>query len=165
VRAGEQTYLLNKSTGETKIISGTTLVTVKSPDLSLDGEPFKKAKSWPDSSINDLPDVKFRLRTKYRDGAMLWAIEASPFQGALEQSYKAASTDKMRQPTVLFELYDDDGFRIGDAIELKIKDGSRTVNEKNEVLLLSWSGTQPMSSESYRSAAFASTRWFGFGKD
>ena len=115
--------------------------------------------------LNDLQGVKFKLRTKYRDGAMLWSIEAAPFPGELEQTYKAIQLGSPLQPTVMIELYDAEGFKTGDAIELKVRLGSRTVNSKNEVVELSWSGTQPMTPDTYRSAAFVSTRWYGFKKE
>jgi len=165
VRAGNQTFLINRATGEAKLIDGTTLVTVKALEPIANGEPFKKAKTWPEQSINDLQGVKFNLRTKYRDGAILWTIEAGPFPGELEKVYKATQPGSMVQPTVMFELYDDEGFKTGEAIELKIRHGSRTVNSKNEVMKLNWSGAQPMTPDTYRSAAFVSTRWYGFKKE
>lgn len=165
VRAGTQTFLLNKVTGEAKVIDGTSLVAVKAPEPTAGGEPFKIAKAWPEQSINDLQGVQFKLRTKYRDGAMLWSIEAGPFPGELEQTYKAIQLGSLLQPTVMFELYDDEGFKTGDAIELKVRLGSRTVNTKNEVMALSWSETQPMTPDTYRSAAYVSTRWYGFKKE
>ena len=165
VRAGNQTFLLNRSSGEAKLIDGVTLIPVKSPDPMNADAPFKQAKNWPDQSINDLKDVKFKVRTKYRDGAMLWIVEGGPFAGALEKQYKPAGTDLYRQPTLLIELYDPDGFKTGEAIEIKIRSGSRTVNEKNEVYALTWSGTQQMTADTYRAAAFISTQWYGFSSD
>ena len=165
VRAGNQTFLLNKATGEAKLIDGASLLAVKSPESTAGGEPFKKAKAWPEQSINDLPGVNFKLHTKYRDGAMLWNIEAAPFPGELEQTYKAIQLASLLQPTVMFELYDDEGFKTGDAIELKVRFGSRTVNTKNEVIELNWSGMQPMSPDTYRSAAYVRTKWYGFKKE
>ena len=165
VRAGNQNFLLNKSTGETKLIDGANLVAVKAPEPTSGGEPFKKAKAWPEQSINDLQGVKFKLRTKYRDGAMLWNIEAAPFPGELEQTYKGTQVTSLIQPTLMFELYDDEGFKTGEVIEVKVRLGSRTVNAKNEVIELNWSGTQPMTPETYRSAASVSTRWYGFKKE
>lgn len=165
VRAGNQTFLLNKGTGDAKLIDGTSLVVVKTPEPTAGSEPYKKAKAWPEQSINDLQGVKFKLRTKYRDGTMLWSVEANPFAGELEQAYKAMQLGGLAQPTVMFELYDDEGFKTGDAIEIKIRLGSRTVNAKNEVVELNWSGTQPMSPDTYRSADFVSTRWYGFKKE
>ena len=164
VRAGNQTFLLNKSNGEVKLIDGTALLAVKTPDPT-GNESFKKAKTWPQQAINDLQGVKFKLRTKYRDGAMLWAVVASPFVGELEQRYKLTQIGALTQPTVMFELFDEEGFRVGDAIDVKIRLGSRTVNEKNEVTELNWSGTLPMSEETYKSASFASLRWYGFKKE
>jgi hypothetical protein len=165
VRAGNQTFLLNKATGEAKQIDGTSLIAVKAPEPTAGGEPFKKAKTWPEQSINDLQGVNFKLRTKYRDGAMLWTIEAGPFPGELEQTFKSTQFGSVVQPTVMFELYDEEGFKTGDAIDLKIRLGSRTVNEKNEVMMLSWTGTQSMTPDTYRSASFVSTRWYGFKKE
>lgn len=165
VRAGNQTFLLNKATGDASLIDGSTLVAVRAPAPTAGAEAFTKAKTWPEKSINDLQGVKFKLRTKYRDGAMLWNIEAGPFTGELEQTYKATQLGSLLQPTVMFDLYDDEGFKIGEPIELKIRLGSRTVDSKNEVVELSWSGAQPMTPDTYRSAAFVSTRWFGFKKD
>lgn len=165
VRAGNQTFLLNKGTGEAKLVDGTALVAVKAPDASAGNEPFKKAKTWPQQQINDLPGVKFKLRTKYRDGAMLWSIEATPFAGDLEQAYKATQLGALAQPTVMIELFDDEGFRVGEAIDVKIRLGSRTVNDKNEVVELNWSGMLPMSEESYKSTFLVSTRWYGFKKE
>ena len=165
VRAGNQTFLLNKATGEAKLIDGAALVAVKAPEPTAGGEPLKKAKVWPEQSINDLQGVKFKLRTKYRDGAMLWNIEAAPFPGELEQTYKAIQLASIIQPTVMFELYDDEGFKTGEVIEVKVRLGSRTVNAKNEVIELNWSGTQPMTPDTYRSAASISTRWYGFKKE
>ncbi|MBX3661849.1 MAG: hypothetical protein KF804_05310 [Burkholderiales bacterium] len=162
VRAGNQTFLINKATGEAKLIDGTTLVAVKALEPTASGEPFKKAKTWPEQSINDLQGVKFKLRTKYRDGAILWIVEAGPFSGDLEKVYKATQPSSVVQPTVMLELYDDEGFKIGEPIEFKIRHGSRTVNSKNEVMELNWSGAQPMTPDTYRSAAFVNTRWYGF---
>ncbi|WGG52166.1 hypothetical protein [Rugamonas sp. DEMB1] len=165
VRAGNQTFLLNKSTGDAKLIDGTSLVAVKQPDSASANEPFKKAKNWEEQSITDLQGVKFKLRTKYRDGSMLWIVEATPFQGALENIYKAAKIEDLRQPTVHLELSDDERFKTGESIAIMIRMGTRTVNEKGEIASLSWSGTQTISAETYRSAAFVSTKWFGFSKE
>jgi hypothetical protein len=162
VRAGNQTFLINRATGEAKLIDGTTLVAVKALEPTASGEPFKKAKTWPEQSINDLQGVKFKLRTKYRDGAILWTIVAGPFPGELEKVYKATQPGSMMQPTVMFELYDDEGFKTGEAIELKIRQGSRTVNSKNEVMELNWSGTHSMTPDTYSAAVFVNTRWYGF---
>jgi hypothetical protein len=162
VRAGNQTFLLNKATGEAKLIDGAAMVAVKAPELTATGEPFTKAKAWPEQSINDLKDVKFKLRTKFRDGAMLWNIEAAPFAGELEKTYKAIQLGSPIQPTVMFELYDDEGFKTGEMIEIKLHLGARIVDTKNEVMELNWSGTQPMTPDTYRSAASVRTRWYGF---
>jgi len=165
VRAGNQTFLLNKVTGDAKLINGASLVAVKAPEPTADGETVKKAKTWPEQTINDLQGVTFKLRTKYRDGVMLWNIEAGPFAGELEKTYKAPQTDSSVQPTVWFELYDDEGFKTGEAIELRIRRGSRTVDAKNEVVELSWTGTQPMTPETYSSASLLSAKWSGFTKE
>lgn len=165
VRAGDQTFLLNKSTGDAKLIDGTSLIAVKPPDAAPANEPFNNAKTWPEQYINDLPDVKFKLRTKYRDGSMLWTVAAGPFQGPLEKEYKRTGADALRQPTVHLELYDQEAFTTGDAIEINVRSGTRTVNEKGEVQSLAWSGSQTMSAETYRSAVFVSTKWFGFSKE
>ncbi len=165
VRAGNQTFLLNRANGDAKLIDGTSLVAIRASEPVAGSESYKIAKTWPEQSINDLEGVKFKLRTKYRDGAMLWAVEAAPFAGELEQAYKTAQTGPLTHSTVMFELYDDEGFKTGEAIELKVRFGSRTVNAKNEVVELGWSGTQPMTPDTYRSAAFISTRWYGFKKE
>ncbi len=54
VHAGNQTFLLNKVTGETKVIIGTSLFTVKEPLPTTSGDAYKKAKIWPEQAINDL---------------------------------------------------------------------------------------------------------------
>lgn len=165
VRAGSQTFLLNTATGDAKLIDGTSLVAVKAPEPTPSNDPYKKAKTWPEQAINDLQGVRFKLRTKYRDGAMQWSVEASPFAGELQQVYKGTQITAFTQPTVMLELYDDEGFKTGEAIEVKVRLGSRTVNAKNEVIELNWSGAQTMSPDTYRSAAFVSTRWYGFKKE
>lgn len=165
VRAGSQTFLLNRSSGEAKVVDGVALIPVKDADPANADASFKQAKPWADQVINDLPNVKFKVRTKYRDGAMLWNVEGGPFPGELEKAYKATTVDSYQQPTLLIELYDSDGFKTGEAIELKIRMGTRTVNQKNEVYALSWTGTQPMTAETYRAASYISTRWFGIAKE
>ena len=164
-RAGSQTFLLNKSTGEAKLVEGTTLIQLKPQEAAQSPGGPKPAKSWQEQSINDLPDVKFKLRTKYRDGAMLWNVEATPYRGALETVYSSTSSPSLRQPTVFLELYDAEGFKTGEQIEIKVRFGTRTVDGKGEVQSMSWSGSQVMSADTYNSASFVSTRWFGFSKD
>jgi len=165
VRAGNQTFLLNKVTGDAKLINGASLEAVKAPEPTAEGETVKKAKTWPEQTINALQGVTFEVRTKYRDGVMLWNIKAGPFSGELEKSYKATQPDSSVQPTVFFELYDDEGFKTGEAIELKIRRGSRTVDSKSEVVELNWTGTQQMTPDTYSAASSVSTKWYGFNKE
>lgn len=163
VRAGDQTFLLNTKTGETKLIDGTNLVPVTKTFVPVGAEHVARAKTWPAQTIVDLPGVTFTVRTKYRDGKMLWRVVAGPFDGALAEAYSHGI--KALGPTVLFALYDEDGFKIGETGEVKIGTGARTVNAKNEIVELNWMGEQPMSLDTYQAAAYVGTQWYGFERN
>jgi hypothetical protein len=165
VRAGNQTFILNKSSGEAKLIDGTSLVAIKSPETAQGDDQIKKAKVWPVQTIPQLNDIKLFIRTKYRDGSMLYVIVASPFQGVLEKEYNAGASAYAKQPTFLLDLYDADGFQTGDAVILKVRGATRVMNEKGEIDSLSWTGTQPMSLETYRATTTQNVRWASFAKE
>jgi hypothetical protein len=161
VRAGNQTFLLNKATGESKLIDGTSLIAVKSPDAS----PSDKGKEWPDLTIPQLGDVSISIRTKYRDGRMLYTATATPFQGRLQKDFQLLQNNYALQPLIIIDLTDSDEFRVGEPLELKLRGATRIVNNKGEAYSLSWTGTQAMSAESYKAIFSQSVRWAGFSKD
>lgn len=161
VRAGNQTLLLNKASGETKLIDGTSLIAVKSPDAS----PSDKGKEWPDLTIPQLGDVNISIRTKYRDGRMLYTVTATPFQGRLQKDYQLQQTNYALQPVLIIDLTDSDEFRVGEPLELKLRGATRIVNNKGETHSLSWTGSQAMSAESYKAIFSQGVRWAGFSKE
>ena len=167
VRAGTQTFILNKATGEAQLVEGVTLVKVKLPEVSTTDEATKKAKNWPTQDIPQLGDIKLTVRTKYRDVQMLYEVNLAPFQGRLEKEFNGVPGEYLRQPTMFVDFYDEEGFRTGDAIELKIRGGggTRVVNQKGETYALSWTGSQSMTLETYRASKTQNVRWAGFGKE
>lgn len=159
IHAGNQTFLLDKATGKTDLIEDTTLVPIRELDTAAVG-----AKSWPVQTIPQLGNVQLTIRTKYRDGHMLYAIDAMPFAGSLEKAF-SETQDYLRQPTIYLDMYDIDGFQTGEPIALVIRGATRVVDEKGKVHGLSWNGSQPMSSETYKAAATQSVTWAGFDKN
>ena len=165
VRAGEQTYLLNRSTGDLKSLNGATYERIAERVQQQPDESIRQMKAWPDLSFSYLPKVKFRMRTKYRDGAMLWKVEAAPFQGDLEREYQAAVSDPLRKPVVWIELFDADEFKTGSSLEVLLRRGTRLIGESGEVQALVWSGSMEMTAEAYRDARAANLRWNDFTKN
>ena len=73
VRAGNQTYILNKNTGDAQLIDGVALIKVKSPEPVATDAASKQARSWPPQVIPQLENLKLAVRTKYRDGRMMYS--------------------------------------------------------------------------------------------
>jgi len=98
---------------------------------------------------------------------MRYSIEATPFKGRLEKEFAGTGSDNSRQAIIVLDLYDEDGFSVGQSIELKIRDGgaTRVVNEKGEPYALTWTGSLPMTLEAYRASTTQSVRWGGFSKE
>lgn len=167
VRAGNQTFVLNKSTGEAKEIQGTVLLPIKEVEAVPNDEVSKQAKNWPAREIPQLGNIKPTVKTKYRDGQMLYSVEATPYTGTLENEYNLAKSDYIRQPTIYIDFSDADGFSIGIPIELKVRGGgaTRVVNEKGEAYALAWTGAQSMTVGTYKAAVSQSVRWAGFAKE
>lgn len=153
--AGNQTFLLNKWTGETKLVSGTTLVPLRAPDTAQ-----ADAKIWPDEVIPSIGKnpVTFAVRTKYRDGKMLYVVKASPYEGSLEN----ARGSTYLTPTVVAHGVDKDGFEIEEEIRLPLKQATRSVTSEGKPTHLEWTGSVAMSIDSYRSMQRLSFMWFGF---
>jgi hypothetical protein len=165
VHAGNQTYLLNKSTGEAKLVTGARLVAVVPGDEGKDAT-FQKTKTWADETVGDLKDVKFSIRTKHRDGEMMYIVTGGPFAGPLERAWNAASLlDGSRPSVIFFDLIDEEGFKVGEPIEIRMRDGTRTVDEKGVVSEMRWTGSKTMTVETYREAKSVGTRWSGLPKD
>lgn len=167
VRAGTQTFVLNKSSGDAHVIDGVSLVKVTVPESVGTDSVSKQAKNWPVQEIPQLGNLKLVLRTKFRDGRMMYSVEVTPFQGRLEKEYLGGSSDYLRQPTIYIDLYDEDGFATNEPIDLKIRGGgaTRVVNVKGEPYALSWSGSVPMSLNAYRASITQSVRWAAFSKE
>jgi len=167
VRAGSQTLVLNKSSGDVQVIDGVSLIKVKVPESGSTDFVSKQAKSWPVQEIPQLGNLKLVMRTKFRDGRMMYSVEATPFQGKLEKEYLGGGSDYLRQPTIYIDLYDEDGFATSQPIDLKIRGGgaTRVVNEKGESYALSWAGSVPMSLDAYRASINQSVRWAAFSKE
>jgi hypothetical protein len=167
VRAGSQTFVLNKHSGDAQLVQGSTLVPVTKQLPSELESTARRAKSWPSQDVSQLGDIKLVVRTKYRDGELLYEVVARPFAGRLEREFSGTSGEFGRQPTLMIDFEDEDGFRAGEPIELKIRggQGTRILNEKGEAHALSWTGSQPMSVETYAALKSQSVRWYGFSKD
>jgi hypothetical protein len=162
VRAGDQTFLVEKSTGSTRLIEGTSFVEVKARPAVLPDDSAGRAKSWPAQDIPQLDNIKISTRTKYRDGKLLYSVEATPFKGRLEKEFAANRATYLGQPTVFLDFYDSDGFAVGEPLELRVPGATRIVNAKGEAHALSWTGTQTMTLDTYRAAQYQSVRWAGF---
>jgi hypothetical protein len=147
---------LNKSSGEAKLIDGTTLVDVKSPETA-SGTP-QKTKVWPPETIPSIGNVIVSIQTKFRDGQMLYVATAKPYDGALANGM----TESLGQPSINFTLNDADSFAIGGEVELLVKSAMRIVDSKGKPTHLQWIGSQPMSLASYQAAAALSFGWRGF---
>lgn len=166
VHAGNQTYLLNKSTGDAKLVTGTRLVAVVPGEDGKDAT-FQKTKTWSDETVGDLKDVKFNIRTKHRDGEMLYIVTGGPFAGPLEKAWNAATLMDAtgRSAVIFFDLIDAEGFKVGEPIEIRMRAGTRTVDEKGVVTEMRWTGSKTMTVETYREATSVGTRWSGLPKE
>lgn len=164
VRVGNQTFLLNKATGEAKIIEGERLIELKAPSASPTNSTnldfARKAKEWPEIAISNLGDLKLKVRTKYRDGAMLYAIEAVPYKGVLQKARE--NSKSTRPPKILLNSYDTDGFPTGQVVELYMTSATQRVNDKGEVMALLWEGRQSMDLDTYKDGAYLEPTWMGF---
>jgi hypothetical protein len=83
-----------------RLVDGVTLVAVKAPDAAAGDEVAKRAMSWPQQTIPQLGNIKLTVRTKYRDGIMLYSVEARPFQGRMEKEFNTTGSDHLREPTI-----------------------------------------------------------------
>ena len=166
IRAGNQTFVLNKNNGDVQLVDGVSLVKVKAPE-SADDRSSKQAKKWPNQVIPQLDNLKLEIQTKYRDGRMMYVIVATPFDGILGKEYAGSGSNYLREPAIYIDFSDEDGFPTGDAIQLKIRGGgsTRVVNPKGEVYALSWTGSQVMTLDAYRASTTQSVRWAAFTKE
>ena len=153
--AGNQTFLLNKWTGEAKLVAGVTLVPLRAPDTAQ-----ADAKVWPDEALPSLGKnpVTFALRTKYRDGKMLYVAKAFPYEGTLE----TAKGNAYLTPTVVAHGVDKDNFEVEEEIRLPLKQATKIVTSEGKPAHLEWTGSVAMSIDSYRSMQRLSFMWFGF---
>lgn len=154
-RAGNQTFLLNKITGDAKLVDGVNLVPLKPPESGQ-----SDAKIWPDETLPSLGKnpVVISVRTKYRDGKMQYFVKASPYVGVLESARASAYLT----PTVVVHGVDKDNFEIEEEIRLPLKSATKTVTSEGKPTHLEWMGSVAMSIESYRSMQRLNFMWFGF---
>lgn len=164
VRAGNQTFLLEKDTGRAQVIEGASLIDVKPLEIVPQDNSASRAKTWPVQSIPQLDNISLVTKTKYRDGMLLYSVEATPFKGRLEKEFNSSKTGYLRRATIYLDLYDSDGFSIGEPVELQIGGATRIVNDKGEPHALSWAGSQAISLDAYRSGAYQNVRWAGFAE-
>jgi len=156
VRAGDSTYLLNTKSGETRLLAGNTLVPIKAADLK--DPTLGTAKTWPGYTPTE--GLKLAVRTKYRDGQMLYVVEASPFSGRLAKEFSSSAN-----AAIVLDLYDSDGFVAAEPIRLRLREGTQLVDSKGVTQSLSWSGAQAAPTESYGAVETISVRWVGFGEE
>ncbi len=162
VRAGDQTLLVETRSGNVKIIKDSQMMLVKEMVEAPGDDPAKQAKVWPDEKIPQLGEVTLSIRTKYRDGKMLYMVQATPFVGKLGEAYASTTKGFVAQPMFYLDFFDADGFPSGESIDLDIRGSTRIVNAKGEPQGFSWTGSAAMSLEAYRDAAMTSVRWGGF---
>ena len=155
VESGDATFLLNKSSGQTKIISGAVLVDVI--PLHADAtDPISLAKDWPAVDLTD--GIKLYAKTKYRDGHFMYVVEASPLSGRL-----LLERNNSRFSSITVELYDLDGFVL-DRVRLPLNEGVRVTNAKGIAESLQWSGSQRISPDTYRAVSSVGPTWQGFSE-
>lgn len=151
------TYLLNKETGEVKLIVGARLFPVAEPSSQADAVGM--AKTWPPQTPSGVPGVTVILRTKYRDGEMIYEAEASPYIGVLETT--RGSMGRIGAAFTL-HLYDADAFQVGDKTDLILREATPVVDEKGTPALLQWTGSIPMSESTYNAVTGIGVGWRGF---
>lgn len=154
-RAGNQTFLLNKKTGEAKLFDGLTILPLKVPDSAQ-----ADAKVWADENLPSIGKnpVTFAVRTKYRDGKMLYVVKASPYEGTLASAREHAYLT----PTVVARGVDKDNFEVEEEIRLPLKQAIRNVTPEGKPTHLEWTGSVAMSIDSYRSMQRLNFVWFSF---
>ena len=155
-KAGNQTFLLNKKTGEVKLIEGTTLVAVDLPDVP--ASSAASARLWPDQQPSGVPGATVSIRTKYRDGQMHYIVSAGPYDGPLGKAH----TSSNHVAALILSFVDTDGFAVAAGIDLKLSEVSLVVNNEGNPDQLRWSGSKPMSAEAYAAAATVVLSWRGF---
>lgn len=153
---GNSAYLLNKETGELKFIDGTRLLPVEAPSTGVSASG--SAKTWGVDQPPGAPGVSVSLRTKYRDGQMLYVARATPYAGLIE------TTRSNRLSGAAFSIYlaDSDNFPVGEMIDLLLRDGTPLVGSDGKPGSLEWSGSQAMSASDYAAIAGTATGWRGF---
>ena len=92
---------------------------------------------------------------------MLYIVNASPFQGQLKKDYQQPP-NSFSPPTIKIDFIDSDYFKVGQPVELELRNATRVVNEKGEPTALTWTGATSMSAESYLEITSQKLRWSGF---
>ena len=157
-----RTYLLNKRTGELKIIVGQRLIELRGNEAT-DGAT-SSTKRWPSQKIPQLSDLEVNVSTKYRDGQLLYSATAAPFAGIVSSDLDRSSKKYWEESTskLILEFQDADGFNVGIPIHLQLSKGSKHVNQKGEPEALAWSGSQQIEGQSYTAITSMSIGWAGF---
>lgn len=150
------TYLLNKETGEVQLIAGTRLLPVQAPSPA-EGAAGN-AKNWPAENPIGAPGTTVTVRTKYRDGQMLYEVTATPLDGVLKDVYE----DRSREAAFILQMLDIDAFPVGEEIDLVLRRGTPVVNLEGVATKLPWTGSASMSEASYRALSSSQIGWRGF---
>jgi len=158
VTGGAHSYLVNKQTGDVRLIEGNNLVAVKPADAS--GSAKSSVRAWPEVKIPQLGDVTVKARTTFRDGKMLYAVVVTPYAGVIEKNDKASYSSAV----FTLEFYDNDNFQV-QAVRLPLNGQggpSRIVDTKGTPQHLSWEGSTAMSRDTYDALGGTNVKWTAF---
>ncbi len=157
-----RTYLLNKRTGELKIVVGQRLIELNGNESANGAHSI--TKRWPTQKIPQLSDLEVNVSTKYRDGQLLFSATAAPFAGMVSNELDRGNKKYWEESTskLILKFQDADGFNVGTPIQLQLSSGSKQVNEKGEPEALVWSGSQQIEGQSYTAITSIAIGWAGF---
>lgn len=158
---GGQSYLVNRQSGEVRLVDGNNLIPVKPVDAG-SASASSMVRAWPGVKLPSLGELTISARTSYRDGKMLYSVSARPYAGPLEKQDKQLSS--LASFTV--EFYDQDQFLVHKIhLPMRGTDGnrSRIVDEKGDPQYVQWEGAIPMSRDTYEALAGSNVKWAGFG--
>ena len=162
VVASGKVFSLNKVTGDVKVVTDEGMLSLGNSKYSESMYATQRSKTWGPYTIIDVPKVTFQLKTKYRNGQMLWRLVAIPNAGEEEKLIKELREGDKKSGHIDFNFLDEDSFPLNSKISIDMRSSSRVVNEKGIFTSLSWEGSEQMALKTYQEGTGFTTSWRGF---
>jgi hypothetical protein len=153
-------YRINKSSGEVTLIVGSQLTKLDESRGSTKEEPKKSyLANWAAQTLSHLGDITVKVKTTWREGKLLYILEASPYAGRL------ATARENRTSNARFNLNfcDADGFVVL-TIPAILSEMTRTVDENGKPSGLRMNSSIPCSVEACEAMKVLSVGWADFSE-